>query len=394
MATPAVEFTVVGVDRASGTFDDVGASAERSSERIRASSDEAAAGLERTAEGADTLASKGSQAAGALSGLGELIGGPFGTGMQVGGVAMQAAADAGDLLNVAVEGGRAALAAAGTAMKSFAAFTKLDVAAKGVATAAQWAWNAALSANPIGIVVVAIAALVAGLVWFFTQTETGQAIVQAAWAGIKNAVSAVTDWWTNTALPAIKVGWQVITVAFKDGKEKVTGFLNGALEVIKKVWGFSPIGLIVNNFGAIVEFFKGLPGKIGSALGGVGESIKSAFKAPFNAVAGFWNRSIGGLSFTVPKWVPGMGGKGFSFPKIPMLAKGGNITRAGMAIVGEAGPELLKLPAGAQVSPLARGEGGAGRSVSIQITNHYPQAEPTSTTTNRALQLAAALGVA
>ncbi len=394
MATPAVEFTVVGVDKASKTFKDVGDSAERSSERIRQSSEESAAGLERTAEGADTLASKGSQAAGALSGLGELIGGPFGTGMQVGGVAMQAAADAGDLMNVAIEGGKAAMTAAGAAMKSFAAFTKLDVAAKGVATAAQWAWNAALSANPIAIVVIAIAALVAGLVWFFTQTEAGQAVVQAVWGAIKTAISAVTDWWTNSAQPAISAGWKAITTAFQVGKDKVTGFLSGALEVIKKVWGFSPLGLIINNWDSIVGFFGGIPGKIGAVLGGVGDAIKGAFKTPFNAVAGFWNRSIGKLSFKVPDWVPGMGGKGFSFPKIPMLAKGGNITRTGMAIVGEAGPELLKLPTGAQVSPLARGEGGAGRTVQINVTNHYPQAEPTSTTTNRALQLAAALGVA
>jgi tape measure domain-containing protein len=73
--------------------------------------------------------------------------------------------------------------------------------ATGVATAAQWAWNAALTANPIGIVVVAIAALVAGLVWFFTQTKLGQQI----WAGFVGFIvdswgkvtSFFTDVWNN-----------------------------------------------------------------------------------------------------------------------------------------------------------------------------------------------------
>ena len=42
-------------------------------------------------------------------------------------------------------------------------------------------------------------------------------------------------------------------------------------------------------------------------------------------------------------------------PRLPMLAKGGLIRGAGMAIVGEAGPEIVHLPGGAAVSPLGRG---------------------------------------
>src|SRR5690606_26166339 len=65
--------------------------------------------------------------------------------------------------------------------------------AMAVATAAQWAWNAAMNANPIGLIVAAIAALVAGIIWFFTQTEIGQQIwqgfmtwLQEAWANISS----------------------------------------------------------------------------------------------------------------------------------------------------------------------------------------------------------------
>lgn len=68
-------------------------------------------------------------------------------------------------------------------------------------------------ANPIGLIVVAIAAVVAGLVWFFTQTETGQRIVTAAWEGIQSAIAAVTDWWTGTAQPAIARAWDAILTA-------------------------------------------------------------------------------------------------------------------------------------------------------------------------------------
>ena len=60
------------------------------------------------------------------------------------------------------------------------------------------------------------------------------------------------------------------------------------------------------------------------------------------------------LKWDIPSWIPVLGGKswGFNLGKIPLLADGGNIQRGGMAVVGEAGPELLNLPTGARVTPL------------------------------------------
>lgn len=47
------------------------------------------------------------------------------------------------------------------------------------------------------------------------------------------------------------------------------------------------------------------------------------------------NGFIGGLNnIKIPKWVPGIGGKGFHIGKIPYLAEGGTILN-GQAIVGE-----------------------------------------------------------
>jgi len=43
----------------------------------------------------------------------------------------------------------------------------------------------------------------------------------------------------------------------------------------------------------------------------------------------------------VPDWVPKMGGKGWDVPDIPMLAKGGIVTRPTLALIGEAGPEAV-----------------------------------------------------
>jgi hypothetical protein len=58
--------------------------------------------------------------------------------------------------------------------------------------------------------------------------------------------------------------------------------------------------------------------------------------------------------------VPGLGGKGFDVPNIPMLAQGGIVTSATLAVIGEAGPEA--------VVPLSRaGEFGMGGSPNVTI---------------------------
>lgn len=73
---------------------------------------------------------------------------------------------------------------------------------------AQWALNAAMSANPIGLIVVAIAALVAGLVLAYKRSETFRNIVH----GALSAVGAAATWlWEK----AIKPAWDGIVAAFQ-----------------------------------------------------------------------------------------------------------------------------------------------------------------------------------
>jgi len=68
---------------------------------------------------------------------------------------------------------------------------KAWAAAQAIATAAQWAFNAALTANPIGIVVVAVAALVAGLVVLYRRFESVRNIVKALLAPLKAAADGL-----------------------------------------------------------------------------------------------------------------------------------------------------------------------------------------------------------
>jgi SLT domain-containing protein len=87
----------------------------------------------------------------------------------------------------------------------------------------------------------------------------------------------------------------------------------------------------------------------------------TVFKTIFNGIAAVWNNTIGKFSFTVPSWVPGIGGKGFAMPDIPMLANGGIVTGPTLAMIGEGrGPEA--------VIPLDRmGEFGMGGGTTVNI---------------------------
>ncbi|TDB71805.1 hypothetical protein E1211_15215 [Micromonospora sp. 15K316] len=193
-------------------------------------------------------------------------------------------------------------AAATTASK---AAQLAGAAATGIATAAQWAWNVAMSANPIGIVIVAIGALVGAIIWIATQTTWFQDLWGAIWGKIGEPVKAAWDW--------IK---KITTTAF--------------------------------------NWYISLPGKIGRAFGKIGGLISSPFRSAFNSVSRAWNATVGRLSWTVPGWVPGVGGNSISAPRLPTFHSGGTVP-------GRPGENVLAvLQAGEQIkSPSASGGGGS-----------------------------------
>lgn len=142
--------------------------------------------------------------------------------------------------------------------------TKIAIVASTVATnaatLAQKAFNLVLRANPIGLIVTAIAALVAGLVYFFTQTELGKAIWQEfsrflgeAWANISGFFTAA---WENVIQPVFQAIGEIATWLYEtilkpvfDGIAAVVQFLGAAFKL--------QFDLIVNAFrlvGAIANW--------------------------------------------------------------------------------------------------------------------------------------------
>jgi len=78
-------------------------------------------------------------------------------------------------------------------------------------SAAQWGLNAAMNANPIGLVVVAIAALVAGVIYAYTHFESFRNVVHTVWDAMKAAFSWVETAGVNT--------WHALVAAFNWTKD-------------------------------------------------------------------------------------------------------------------------------------------------------------------------------
>lgn len=89
-------------------------------------------------------------------------------------------------------------------------------------------------------------------------------------------------------------------------------------------------------------------------------------KTIFNGIAMVWNNTFGKIKFSVPSWVPGIGGKGFDVPDIPMLANGGIVDSPTLALIGESGAEA--------VVPLDRMGGMGGNNVTINVNGGDPNA--------------------
>lgn len=114
-------------------------------------------------------------------------------------------------------------------------------------------------------------------------------------------------------------------------------------------------------FGALKTGIKVAVDYVANYLNG----MVSVFRTVFNTIASLWNSTLGGLSFEIPDWVPGIGGKGFSIPEMPTIGGGGS--SASIATVG--GDKNLGVPIPSSTgsalvvaAPSTPSGGGGGRS--------------------------------
>ena len=173
-------------------------------------------------------------------------------------------------------------------------------------TAVQWLLNVALNANPIGLIVLAIVALIAIGILLWKNWDKIVAALGVAWEWLKEKIFAVGRWFRD-------VFWG---------------------QWIKPIWD-----KFTDHINKIVDMFKKIPDKLSS----LGRAIASPFLWAFNKIADLWNSTLGSFAVTIPSWVPGIGGNTLALPKMPKLAfmwQGGELEGGHPAIVGERGPEL------------------------------------------------------
>ena len=251
--------------------------------------------------------------------------------------------------------------------------------------AAIAAINAVMAANPIGIVIAAIAALIAIFVVLWNKCDWFREFWIGMWENIKESFSIFVDIF-KSQIEIIKTVFEAVKNFFADRIESIktmfslvgnwfkdtfVPLFSGAMDGIKAIFGavkdyFSnQWELIKGIFDGIISFvkdvFRGDWSAAWEDIKGIFKSIWDSFeeiaKKPINAIIGLINGLIGGINklvdglnginIQVPDWVPGVGGNsvGFSIPyvpNVPYLAKGGTLLQ-GSAVVGEAGPELLTM---------------------------------------------------
>ncbi|MEU6347232.1 phage tail tape measure protein [Streptomyces sp. NPDC046977] len=200
-----------------------------------------------------------------------------------------------------------ALRAAGAWVAQKVALIASTVAEKAAAVA-QWALNVAMDANPIVLIVIAIAALVAGLIYAYYHFAGFRRVVDAAFHAIGAAVSWVINfvkshWPLLLALLAGPIGLAVLWVVkhWTAIKEKTLAFVSAVVGFVKSHWkqivGFltGPIGIAVTwivthwkkiskgfsdayhatvNVGrSLLKWVSDLPGRIYRWLAGLGASL-------------------------------------------------------------------------------------------------------------------------
>lgn len=136
-------------------------------------------------------------------------------------------------LCVALKTVSAALTAANIKAAALAVTSKAVAAASAVWKGVQAALNIVLSANPIGIVVMAIAALVAGIIYAYNNCEEFREICDKVWAVIKEVAVAVWDWLVKAfedCSSAIKKAWEWVKEFFGIGDDGPTQEQTAALE--------------------------------------------------------------------------------------------------------------------------------------------------------------------
>jgi hypothetical protein len=264
-----------------------------------------------------------------------------------------------------------------------------------VVAAATAAWNAVLAINPITLIIVAIGALVAGIIYAYQHFD-----------GFRNVLDTIGRWFRDTLWPLFKKigGWiaknfptwrDIIVNVFQQAWDHLKPIWNGIVQYVRGAMDAIQ-GIIKVVMGIIHGDWSEIWDGIKQYLGGVWEAIKGIVSAGLGYLSAIWNAfaSVGGFAWDwlsdglVSVWnfilrtigsgvnlaidvlnglidaanlIPGVdishikhvswgqvsGGAASATPTaargggVRAMATGGIVTRPTVALIGEAGPEAV-----------------------------------------------------
>lgn len=313
-------------------------------------------------------------------------------------------------------------------------FWKIAVAA---ATVVQWLWNVAIMANPIGLIILAIIALVAIVVYAWNNFDWFREAVVAVWDAIKvaaeyvwNAIKAVVEWvvkavvtyvvfWFNLWKTFVLAVWNAIKTVGEVIWKAISTYVRVYITIIRKVievavnailWVWENVFMRMWNIGKMV--FEKIAAGIKTVIGwirsawewvlGIIESVKNAISIAVSFLQGIIQKIID----LVPDWlkdgisavvsfagdllpfadggiVPGTGNS----DTVPIRATPGEV------VVNNRAADVLgrdRLMAANRGNYGALDRGGSDRNISIVVNN--PKPERASDSLPRSVRKAAYLG--
>lgn len=240
-------------------------------------------------------------------------------------------------------------------LKMTLSYTRLGAAATKVWTGIQAAFNAVMSMNPIVLIAIAVAALIAAFVILYMKVEGFREVVDAVFGFVLDTIKSVWNWIKNNwqmililltlpfalaiiavqkvfgpILGILQVPWNWVKTGWSKLKDLLSGPINLAKNIIKGyldlTLGFikSPFNWIVDNWNKLRGILTGPIQYVQDAFSRMKDAVINIFKGMINWVIRGWN----GISFRIPSFKLGpIGYDGFTLklPQIPELAQGGII---------------------------------------------------------------------
>lgn len=313
----------------------------------------------------------------------------------------------------------AATAAAG------APFIAIGVAIAAMVAATIYLWNnwdqvwqwvmdhkayAAIIAILGSVIIVPIVLLIATIKWLQANWENVwskiQAVTSFVWGIIKPIWDAISFYITNILIPYVNFLWDVFQNVWTWISEKITQVWNNVIkpiwdaiygyivnylipwyqklwEVVQSVWdnisskistAWGVISTVFENvkngIATVWGFFQTAKDIISGVFTNIADAISGPFRTAFNFISDAWNNTVGKLSWSVPGWVPVIGGNKIEAPKLPRFADGGIFNTgigggSGLAVLHD--NEMILNPQQQKALFSGNGLGGGGPAINVTI---------------------------